>query len=360
MLLNKYKPKKLNEIYGHDPVLIRLKKAIFSKKPVLVYGLPGIGKSASVYAFANEFDYDVLEVNASDYRNKANIEEIIGNYSRQRSLFAKKKLILIDEIDGLNIKDRGAVTEILKVIKNSFHSVVIIGNKIWVSKFKDLRKVCELIEFIKLDNLNLLKLLREIVKKEGGNFDVNLLQKIVINSKGDVRSAINDLELAIISNDEIDLRDKDELLNNLLKLIFKSKNKDKILRSFDSISENFDELGLWLEENLPNEYQGDDLKRGYDYLSKSDVFKGRIYRWQHWRFLVYQRLFMSLGIAFSKNKINNKIVRYNRNSRILKMWIYKNKNAKKKELAEKLSKDLHISSKKLFKEMNYMKFLNFG
>jgi len=358
MLLNKYKPNKLNEIHGQDAALIRLRKAIFEKKPALIYGLPGIGKSASVYAFAHEYDYDVLEVNASDYRNKDNIENIIGNYSRQGSLFARKKLIFIDEIDGLNIKDRGAVSEIISVIKKSSYPIVIVGNEIWDSKFKDLRKVCEIIEFIKLDNLSLLKLLREIIVREGANVDGSLLQKIVINSKGDVRSAINDLELLIISSDEIDLRDKDEQLSNLLKFIFKSKDKDKILKSFDSINENFDDMSLWLEENIPNEYSGNDLKKAYDFLSKSDVYKGRIFRWQHWRFMVYQRLFMGLGIAFSKDKINSKYVRYTRNTRILKMWIYKNKNASKKELADKLSKDLHISSKRLMNEINYMRFLH--
>ena len=52
----------------------------------------------------------------------------------------------------------------------------------------------------------------------------------MISSKGDVRSAINDLELAMVSNDEIDLRDKDEPLSNLLKSIFKTKDKDRILK----------------------------------------------------------------------------------------------------------------------------------
>ena len=67
---------------------------------------------------------------------------------------------------------------------------------------------------------------------------------------------------------------------------------------------------------------------------------------------------MNLGVAFSKDKIDNKFITYRRNSRILKIWINNRRNDIKKELSEKLPKELHMSKAKFRKEFNYMKFLH--
>ena len=358
MLLNKYKPKSLNDIVGQDNAISKLKKAVKEKKAILVYGVSGIGKSSSVHALAKELNYEILEINASDYRNKEQINEKVGSSARQASLFSKGKIILIDEIDGLNSKDRGAITEIVNIIKETGHPVIIIGNEIWDSKFKDLRKNCELIQFEKLNYLDILKILKNILNKEGKDIEDSYLRKIAVNCRGDGRSAINDLELLMLSNDEIDVREKKETILNVLKYIFKTKNQNEILKSISLLDENLDDVFLWLEENIPYEYKNEVLRDAYDYLSKADVFRGRIRRWQYWRYLVYQNALMNLGVAFSNDKIENKFVSYKRNSRILKIWINNRKESKEKELAEKLSKELHMSKNKFMKEFNYMKFLH--
>ena len=145
---------------------------------------------------------------------------------------------------------------------------------------------------------------------------------------------------------------------NALKNIFKTKNQKEILKSIELLDEDLDEVFLWLEENIPYEYKNEVLRDAYDYLSKADVFRGRIRRWQYWRYLVYESALMNLGVAFSKEKEDNKIVSYKRNSRILKIWINNRSEDKKKELSEKLSKELHMSKNKFMKEFSYMKFLH--
>ena len=356
MLLNKYKPRSLNEIIGQDNAISKLKKAVKEKKASFIYGVPGVGKSSSVHALAKDLDYEIQEINASDHRNKDQINEKIGGSARQMSLFSKGKIILIDEIDGLNSKDRGAITEIVNILKETGHATIIIGNDIWDSKFKDLRKNCELIQFEKLNYLDILKVVKNILIKEGKEVKDSDLRNLAIKSKGDARSAINDLELLIISGDEIDIREKKETMSNVLKHIFKTKNQNEILEKVGLLDENLDEVFLWLEENIPYEYEN--VKDAYDYLSKADVFRGRIRKWQYWRYLVYQSALMNLGVAFSKDKASSKFVSYKRNSRILKIWINNRRNTSKKELAEKLSKDLHMSKHKFMKEYNYMKFLH--
>ena len=118
--VDKYKPCNLSEVQAHASALAELKLFVENyqkgSKAIILYGPTGVGKTCSVHALAKEFDLEMLEVNASDQRNKAQIEEKIGPAISQMSLFAKKKLILIDEIDGLSgHSDRGGVQAITTV-----------------------------------------------------------------------------------------------------------------------------------------------------------------------------------------------------------------------------------------------------
>ena len=119
-----------------------------------------------------------------------------------------------------------------------------------------------------------------------------------------------------------------------------------------------DETILWIEENIPVEYYGDDLYNAYEALAKADVFRGRIMRWQHWRFLVYINDLLTAGIALAKKEKNPSITQYKRSTRILKIWMMNQKYAKRKSIALELSKQLHTSSKRIIKDvMPYLKII---
>ncbi len=357
MLINKYKPKSLKEIFGNELAIQELKKFILKKQPVLIYGITGIGKTAAVYALSQDLDYEILEINASDLRNKDQIDTIVKNNLQQKSLFSKEKLVLIDEVDGINAQDRGGLQELIKLFEDAKYPIVLIANNPWDSKFKSLRKECKLIEFKKLNNETIFNIINNINKKEKLNISEDLLIDISKNSKGDLRSAILDLELARFSDNSLDLRDKKETIFNILKQIF---NKREInFNLFNNLDENLDEILLWLEENVPKEYINEELDKAFNSLSKADVFRGRIRRWQYYRFLVYQNLLMQAGVSLAKEHENTKFTSYQRTSRILKIWIYNMKNAKRKEFVKDLAPELHISPKKLNNELRYMNFIRF-
>ena len=94
--IEKYKPKTSEEI--PQPTKL-LKELIKNKRNILLYGPTGSCKSISIEIIAKELNHEVIEVNASDFRNKEQIETIIGNASKQKSLFEKEKLLLIEEAD---------------------------------------------------------------------------------------------------------------------------------------------------------------------------------------------------------------------------------------------------------------------
>ena len=77
----KYEPNNTKEVEGQPTPVSNLKTFIEHiknnpKKAFMLHGAPGSGKTCSVYAIANELDLEVLEVNASDFRNKDKINEV--------------------------------------------------------------------------------------------------------------------------------------------------------------------------------------------------------------------------------------------------------------------------------------------
>jgi replication factor C large subunit len=358
MLINKYKPKTLKEIIGQEKPLEELKKYVLNNKPVLIQGNVGIGKTTSIHALANDLDYEILEINAGDLRNKEQIQNIVVNNIKQASLFKKNKLVLLDEIDGINKEDRGGLTELLKELEDSNYPIILTANDISDSKFSLLRKKCKLIKFNDLNYLTITKILREIIKKENLRLNEEFLKKIAINSKGDARAAINDLNLVLQDNIiDLDEREKEDNIINILKTIFKTKNIELLKKVFENSKEDLDEILLWIDENLAKEYSKNDLAKAYYYLSKADIFRKRIIKQQYWRFLYQQNLLMGFGVSLSKNNINNNFLNYTRTQRILKIWTYNQKNAKRNETIKKIFPKLHLSKNKLLKELPYLKLI---
>ncbi|MCD4666914.1 AAA family ATPase [archaeon] len=358
MLLQKYKPKSSNEIKGHDLAIKKLKRCLITKQPCLVYGGVGVGKTSCIYALAKDLDYEVIEVNASDYRNKEQVESIVGNAFNQQSLFNKKKLILIDELDGLNLKDRGGLQYLTGLLDNKNHAIVFVANDLWDKRFNTLKKKCENIEFSKVHHLFIFEILKNICKKGGFDISETDLKEISRRNDGDVRASINDLELLIHGGKDFYERERIGTMFNFLKLIFNEKDSSLILNSFDELRENFDEIFNWIEENIPSEYYDENLSRGFDNLSKSDVFKGRVRRNNYYRFWIYRKILMSWGVALAKKNQRNKYVNYHRNTRFLKMWQAKMRNIKTQNKVDDISERCHMSLKKSRKEFNYMKFLH--
>jgi len=366
--VEKYKPKTLKEVEGQDKAVSEVKQFVenYKKgKAALLYGKTGTGKTCSIYALAKELNFEILELNASDFRDKESMNLIVGQSSKQMSLFNKKKLILLDEVDALSgQKDRGCVQALVKIISESEFPMILIADDPYEKKISPLRKNCKMIEFVNLEHSFVFNVLRKICEFENIKYDETILKDLARRSGGDVRASINDLQIicatkkVLESLEELGEREKKESIINALKLIFKSKNPENVLNAFEKTDLDLNECLLWLDENLPREYQGKDLYNAYDCVSKSDVFNGRIRRWQHWRFLVYINTLLTAGVALSKNEKNNELITYKPTSRILKIWKAKMRNTRKISIAEKIAENTHTSTKRVLKDtLPYLKLI---
>ncbi len=362
-----YQPTSLNDLKGNEGAFRALKKLILEKKTVLLYGPVGCGKTSSVHALSKELDLELIEVNASDFRDKESIQNIVGNSLSQMSLFQRQKIILVDEIDGVEgDADRGGVTTLAGLLDQNAHAVVLTANNPWDTKFSTLRKKSTLIEFKAPNYLHVYGILRHICDDRGIRYHDEDLKTLAKKDNGDIRAAINDLQALTehtkeLQTEDLDIvadREREQSIFGALRTLFKSKDQTVLLGLFDTVDADIEEIMLWVDENLVKEYAGEDLFNAYELLSRIDIFNRRIRRWQHWRFLAYMYDLLTAGIGLIKTKTNPNFVTYQRTTRILKLWLAKQKYAKRKSIAEKLAPGLHSSARSLIKDtIPYLKLI---
>mgnify|MGYP001302152711 CR=1 FL=1 len=353
----KYRAKKYSEFIGQEKVINEignfLKEFPKKKKAILLYGPPGTGKTSLAWAVAKENNLDILELNSSDLRNRLQLEARLKPASEQKSLFKEGKILLMDEVDGVSgTKDRGGVPELIRIISKTSHPMILTGNDIWQSKFSPLRTKCKLVEMKSLKTEDVVKLLRSVSEKENVDENQHFLRQIALKSQGDMRAALNDFQnYSTDKTENLDFlaeRDLEKDIFNILKILF--QERQDFLGLFDKTKMSLDEILLWIEENIPKEYRGKDLARAYESLSNADKFRGRIYRQQFWRFLVYQNIFQSAGISYAKDRPKAGFTKYERPKRILKIWLNNRKTAQKKTIAQKYATYVHCSAKRAMKD----------
>lgn len=367
-----YIPKNLAEVVGQDEATSQIRAFVEDfknqkKKGMLLYGPSGSGKTVSAHAIAKELGLEIIEVNASDVRNKDQIIKRVGSAATQMSLFSKGKIILLDEVDGLSgTKDRGGIPAIISIIKKSPFPILLTALSPWNNKFSSLRSKTQLVQFSPISHNDVAAVLQKICNNENIEAEEGTLITIGRRCAGDLRAAINDLQTVYVQTgnitrkgiDELGSRNQTDSVIDALRKIFKTTNPKIAITALDNIEEDLDTAMLWIDENLPKEYdKPEDLARAYDMLSKANIFSRRIKRWQHWRFLIYINAMISAGVAVSKDEKYRKFVEYKPTGRILKMWWAKQKTMKKKAIAEKIAAHTHTSSKAAIKNIDYFKLM---
>jgi len=367
--VEKYRPKKFEDLKGQEEAVKKIKFFMSNfnignltkriKKALVFYGPPGVGKTTLAQVLAKENNLEIFELNASDLRNKDKLKEILRPAIEQQSLIKKGKVILVDEVDGISgYYDRGGIPELLSLIETTSYPIIITANDVWKKSLSLLRKKTELVQLKEIPYGVLKQIMIDILQKEGKFVEGNMITKIAVNAKGDVRAALNDLQTIACLGEftgDCDERNKETDIFNALKHVFKDKPTNALLRIYDSVNLSIDEIILWVEENIPNEYQGEELARAIEMLSKADLFKGRIYKQQYWRFLVYENIFLSYGISASKREVKQGFTIYKRPTRILKIWLNNQRTFKKKSIAKKYARYVHVGEKRAMNEFATIK-----
>src|SRR6266699_2684728 len=137
----------------------------------------------------------------------------------------------------------------------------------------------------------------------------DVLDVIVERASGDLRSAINDLESIAIGKKEVraastkslGYRDREPTIFPVIEEILRSGDARRAREAVRDLDETPEDLILWIDQNLAHEFgRPDDLVRGYDVLSRADLFLGRVRRRQSYGLWSYARELMSSGVAVAR------------------------------------------------------------
>jgi len=337
----KYRPKTLDEIVGNERAILDLKRwanswkrGVPKKRAVILSGKAGTGKTSSALALANDLGWTPIELNTSDARNATKIKNVAtsgalhetfsddGNFISSQA--GGRKLIILDEADNLyervqcsqsntnDYSDKGGKRAIIETIKLTNQPIILIVND-YYSLIKGsgeiLKNICQLIRFYNPYPSNIVTLLKRICLSEQISVDRTVLQNIADRCKGDIRSAVNDLQSISLDKKQIsasDLkplgyRDREKDIFTVLREVFKTKDIQAIRESARHLDMDPKLMLYWITENLPKEYLDlEDLARGYESVSKADVFLGRAFKNQHFGLWSYSYDLMDGGVATAK------------------------------------------------------------
>ena len=358
VLTLKYIPKTLSNLLGNEDKIGEIKQWMLqflngkAKKPILIYGPPGIGKTSVAYALQKEYNLELIEVNASELRNKERIEKTLLATTLAGGLFGRKKIALIDDIDVLAGRaDSGGSAAIVQFLKSARYPVVLTASDIWDKKLIPIRNECQIIEFKKLNKSAIKKQLTEIAKAEKIPADEERISLIAENAGGDMRAALNDLEANVISR-----REKEKDIFNLVRDIFKADTYQKVKESISG-DIDYELLKLWIDENIPNEYEKPrDIAAAYRALSDADIFDGRI-RKSRWQLLKYSIDLTTAGVSLAKESVYRKFTKYSFPQYLKNMSLTVQKRALLKGIGTKLGSQFHCSRKGALDYLDIMKNL---
>ena len=209
-LAYRMKPKSLEEFFGQehivgkDKLLYRLIKAD-RLTSIILWGPPGCGKTSLAKVIANSTEYNFVELNATS----AGVADIKKVAEDSKNLFMNprgKTIVFIDEIHRFNklqqdallpLVEKGVVILIGATTENPYFEV----NKALVSR-------STIFKLQPLDWVSVSRIITNAIKDKNnglGNYKINITESsiefLAKAVEGDVRTALNALELAVVSSD---------------------------------------------------------------------------------------------------------------------------------------------------------------
>ena len=306
----KYKPKTLKHIRGNQEAVRKILNWLRgfeigspSKRAAMLWGPPGTGKTVVVEAIANDYGYELIETNASDFRTNEQIEREIlrclGHQTLDYGLYESKvrgRIILFDEVDGISgMEDKGGIGAIIKVIREADCPVFLTANDAWNPKLKMLRQHCVLVDFQGTERSAIVSYLREICRAEDIDASDDALDSIILNADGDIRAAVNDLQALTIgrrklTGDDVSVYVRDEQVQTFSALLrfFTAKTWADAKKAVDGSTIGYEKMMLCIHESLPYQFKDpENLATAYELLSRADIFLKRTRGSQAWKLLKY-------------------------------------------------------------------------
>lgn len=205
----KYRPSNLSEVVGQTPITDRLKNYVKERSmPHLLFAGPaGTGKTTCALALAKElfgelWKHNLHELNASDERGIDVVRGKIKEFARTAPLGEDGfKIIFLDEADALTGAAQAALRRTMEIYSRTCRFVMSCN---FSSKIIDpIQSRCAVFRFRPLKAEDVERYLKFVAVKEELNIDKEAYESLTYLAQGDLRRAINGLQMAAAANVDI-------------------------------------------------------------------------------------------------------------------------------------------------------------
>jgi replication factor C large subunit len=362
MWSEKYRPKTVQEMVGNEEARLAVIKWlagwVSGSRPLLLLGPPGTGKTTLVHTLSRQLDYDVVEMNASDIRNREALQaRITPIFQNTANLIGKKLMLFLDEVDGISGReDTGGLDILINLIKEPTVPVIMAANK-RSFKIVKLAKACKIVEFNPVSSRLLLLLIDHVLQSEGVKLGSGEKRSIIDNSRGDIRSLLNSAQsqaagYSTVSNrdmvdvdivDAIDGYFEADSLDQAIQFVIRADASypDPRYRLISPEERRKDMLSALFSSIASSHIEQHDLALLLDVLSRADMIVGRANASRQWHLLKYVNGLIATGLY---EKSRKKSIKYHQYSMPWPMMgpIFARSQSTRKILDE-LAPSLHMS-----------------
>ena len=212
--VEKYRPKKLDEVIGHKNIIKILNNYLEKRNlpHLLFYGPPGTGKTSIIISYAKElykdsYPFMVMELNASDERGIEVVRSRIKQFVMSDNVFFKGskkedifKLVILDETDAMTDDAQAILRNIVEKYTNNARFCLICN---YIKKINPaLQSRCTSFKFSPINSIQIKKKIKLVVESEKLNSTKKGIDVIIQRSQGDLRKALNILQMVSMSYDK--------------------------------------------------------------------------------------------------------------------------------------------------------------
>ena len=261
------RPKTLDEyvgqehVLGKDKILYRTIKAD-RLSSIILFGPPGCGKTSLARVISETTKYKFYKINAVT-AGVADIKRVIEETKNFMLNPTGKSILFIDEIHRFNKLQQDAL---LPYVENG--TIILIGATTENPYFEVNKALISRSMVIKLEPLtqeNIFKILKNSLERKDGLGEYNIkiedetLKKLAIIANGDVRTALNGLEIAVLTTN----MDKDGYIHITDEIIKNSVQDRKAI--FDKNGEtHYDNISAFIKS-----MRGSDPDAAVFYLARA-------------------------------------------------------------------------------------------
>ncbi len=324
-----YRPQTIEQMFGNEDARLNvikwLSKWIDGTRPLLLVGPSGVGKTTLVKLLALKFDYDLVEMNASDTRTKGDLERLILPLFNNKSVSGRKMLLFLDEVDGISGReDLGGLEYLVKIMKEATIPVIMAANTQDNMKIKQLSKACKTVKFSPVPPRILAMFLDYVLRSHDKTLGIEEKKSVIDRSNGDIRALLNNAQAKAagydaVGNDAVEI-DIATAINgyfssnisleamNFLSHANATYSDPRFGMSADERRK--DKLNAFFSSIVSSRLRYDSLAPLLDVLSKVDLVVGRIGKNRRWSLLRYIDYMIAYGLFEHSRKLGIKYNQY--------------------------------------------------